>query len=220
MSIVNSVRFAFGTLALFALSAHAAVVINNSSDMNNSVFPFGAPSTATYGEAFHTDATNTRLNNFSMFLTDGANFLDFKGYIAAWDGSKVTSVLYTSNTVTAGAGGGTFSFAPNINLASNGFYIAFLSISELAPQLANRFQMPIAYRPGDTDASTDGFFFQNNGLDKSLWTSTAWSNFGPGVADVRLVAQLSEATVPEPATLALTSLALLGLAASRRRKNG
>lgn len=211
---------AFAAMLAFSGVAGATLIIDNSASINNAVQPFGAPNTATYGEAFHTNATDTLLSTFSMFLNanGGGGTLDFKGYIGAWDGTKVTSIVYSSATQTATGAGGAFGFAPAVQLAANANYIAFLSISELAAQPDNTYTMPAAFGPSDVDPSTDGFFFQNNGLDESQWSSTAWDSFGAGVLDVRLIAELrAPDQVPEPGALALVGLAMAAMVATRKR---
>jgi hypothetical protein len=66
---------------------------------------FGAISdsgTTTFGEIFTVSGPDTFLTNFSLYLIDKPSggcicgSLDFIGYIGAWDGQKVSQILYTS----------------------------------------------------------------------------------------------------------------------------
>jgi hypothetical protein len=207
-------------MVLFSSVAHATLLINNTSTTNNFAYPVGAPDASTYGEAFHTNGSDTVLNSFSMFLSDGNGSLNFRGYIGAWNGSNVTSILYTSSTVSATPAGGTFTFLPGIQLASNSNYIAFFSIADLAAQPAAQFYIPISYPNGDIDPFTDGFYYLNNGTDASQWTGSTWNSFGANVVDAQFVAELDApvSAVPEPASLALFGLGIAGLGCARRKR--
>jgi hypothetical protein len=204
--------------ALAFASAAQAANIDTTGTTNTTVQPFGAPDTATYGQSFTVAAGDTQLTSFSMFLNGTGASLTFRGYLAAWDGAKATSLLYTSadTTISSGAGNQEFTFTPNIAVTPGSQYIAFLSISQLAAQPASTYTMPIRFGLSDI-LPGGGFFFQNNGTDFASLFANNWSGFGES-NDVAFKATF--AAVPEPATWAMMigGFGLAGMAARRRAK--
>lgn len=208
-------------LAFLPISAsHALTIIDNTGIDGGGISPFGSQNTATYGQTFTVGADN-HLDSFSMFLrgrAGGNGTLDLRGYVGAWDGSKVSAILFSSATQTMNADGALqeFMFAPNINLMSGARYVAFLSVSELAAQSESLFLMPYGGFGVNTFSGGE-FVYYNNGTNFAALSSTGWDCADScGFGDVWLKASLS--TVPEPATLALVGLGLVGLSLGRRKK--
>ena len=218
----------FVSTVLFAgsISAAEAVFIDTTSTDSGSVFQYGAPDSATYGQVFSVIGSETHLDGFSLFLRnrfDGAGTLDLRGYVAGWNGTNATSILYESGTQTMNAAGTLqeFSFSPNIDLISGGTYVAFLSISGLPAQPDSTFFMPFG-----NDSIPGEFVFINSTQNFGLLTTTPWASdwlgrfYSCSGCDAWFTASLTQRVVqvPEPSTLALFGVGLTGLIWINRRK--
>lgn len=198
--------------------AHATVIDTTGSDAGI-VVPFGDPNTATYGQTFTVAGADSFLDSFSLYLRtrfSGAGTLDLRGYIASWDGSKASAILFESATQTMNAAGALqeFAFDPNLNLISGDTYVAFLSISNLPDQTTNTFQMPLG-----GESIPGSMVFINNGQNFGLLTTIDWIPLG--TTDVWFQATLlanGPSAVPEPITLSLLGAGLAGIGAIRRRR--
>jgi PEP-CTERM motif len=76
-------------LAVLALPAGATMVIKTFPTWNHTdtIFPFGYPNTATYGEAITTPAGQTDVTRFSFWLEEPVGF-QFQAFIAPWDNNN------------------------------------------------------------------------------------------------------------------------------------
>ena len=163
------------------------------------------------------------LTSFSLFL-EGRAFsgkpygdgpLDLRGYIGAWNGFEVTSLLYESATQTMNAAGTLqkFTFTPELTLTAGQQYVAFLRVSNLPAQPLSGFTMPM-----NTDNPIAGdFVFLNNGLDTGAWTQRWGYTFDP--SDIWFQASFT-AAVPEPSSWALLLLGVAAVAWTARRWPG
>jgi PEP-CTERM motif len=187
----------------------------------------GLPNTQTYGQTV-TVPTDNILTSFSFWLgRTSTNFpdpsdvsLSFMAYVYEWnDGALMATgpALYTSGVYTHNATPATpfteYTFSTGgLSLATGSMYALFLSTSGLAGD------GHVQWEAATTDEYLGGnFIFQNNAEDTGEWTASPW---GVGFAsDLHFEANFTAATtVPEPATVALLSVALAGLGFSRRRK--
>jgi hypothetical protein len=207
------------TLLSISTGAGAAVIDNTGSDTGD-VFAFGAENTATYGQTLLGLAgPDLRLDSFSMFLRtrwEGSGTLDLRGYVAEWDGTRASSILFESATQTMNADGTAQEFAfstGGLNLVAGGDYVLFLSIANLAAQGTSQFGMPIT---GDTLSGQ--FVFLNNGTDFGALVTDDWTLGWLGDDDVALKASFSAIPLPATLPLLLAGLGIAGLGAGFRRK--
>jgi hypothetical protein len=204
-------------IALVAIGPVRATDIDNTvGGLNGDISYFGTPESATFGQTFVADGNI--IKGFSLYLLDRVDGfpnvpLGFKGYIGSWDGSKMGSLLYTSDPRSrSGNGLAEFVFdTGNIAVAAGSTYVAFLSVAEMPLQADSRFTMPTArnFIPGT-------FVYQNNRHDFSKLTTQAWLTQNE---DAYLKVQFgTTSAVPEPSSWALmiAGFGLTGAAARRR----
>jgi hypothetical protein len=194
--------------------------------------PFGTlpdGATVAIGQTFvrPTDAVcalTCYMQDFSFWLSPSADYqsagLRLRGYVAEWDGTKATNVIYSSGEQlgpTVASQPFTFGTS-NLSLNSGTQYIAFLSIvgmNGLPATAAVDFDAIF----GDPSPYADGaLVFTNSGAVIGDLTSTDWDYTGDPTLQARFDAHFTSSVVPEPSSLVLLATGASMLLFMMRRK--
>ncbi len=185
----------FAAVVGCAMPAQAITVIETISAWNGSdvVSFFGETNTATYGQTFIAPSDNF-IDSFTFIIdgNDNPDVVEFAGYIAEWDGSKATNLLFTSSPLSTTPNSGFEMFEVStggVELVAGSEYVAFFSAS-------NFFDGQIGtsrWAQVETNAYPDGdFVFQNNGSNfNNLFTSN-WDQGFLGNDDLAFEFQFSD----------------------------
>lgn len=192
---------------------------------------------AAFGQTFRPTSAvcpiSCALQSFTFWLGNdpqlnivNAPDLRFRAYLALWDGTRPTSILYASDIIYSGptALSQRYDFAvPNIGVTVGTRYVAFLSavglFGNILPATASAgmeidFSNPASYVDG-------AWVYTSFGATLAALTSSAWdlTDRDP-LGQARFAAVFGEAStvVPEPSTYLMVGAGLMGIVMVRRRQ--
>lgn len=212
-----------GVLTLFSSFAQASTIETIPDwDGSQNFGTFGKPNTATFGQTFSVNGSNTNLVDFSLYIDDDLNPspIQFRFFVMDWDLDSVSgSVLFESSTYTTTNNNGLNGFeefvfdTDNLNLTSGNDYVAFVSASK-------DFGSIISNATGTLGATNNAYnnghmVYINSGSDFDYLSSNTWNQNAS--LDLAFSANFAS-PVSEPASLLmlLGGLGFISLIASRK----
>ena len=214
------------TLALILATTTSATTTIDTTPGDSSVFPFGDPITATYGQTITVPVSNHVLSSFTFFLDDAPIYPDvteFQAHVYAWDGTKaIGQTLFTSSQRSTTNNSGNDGYEEfvfktnNLDLAPDGSYVLLLSASNFFNGVTGASLLPLRT---DNPYTGGKFYYLNNGSDFSAITRDPWVEI-ISVYDLGFRAVF----VPEPSACLLfgcgvITMALLSQSRRLREKN-
>lgn len=198
---------------------------------DGTISPFGNPDTSTYGQTFVAPLDNV-LQEFSFFLIGSAGVhLEFQAQVYAWSGplqgfggQATGPALFTSPTI-AYDGDDTYQQITAVTggtpLTAGNSYVALFTVSDPANFANSNGTISWAAINNAHGANNGGggFVFYNHGNNSGALNTSTWDTFGD-FGDAEWIARFTSASaVPEPSSLTLLGLGLLGMARFMRRKS-
>jgi len=235
---MRTIITAICSLMMFVGSANAYIIGNDSVTTNpfgqtwngsSYIWAFGENNTATYGQTITTfNIDNIVMKSFTVYIDDLTNpgAVDFKAYVASWDGDMIDNILWQSKIYTTtnnnGAGGfEEFTFnTNNLSLDKVTHYALFVSASGLFDGVEGMSKMGGF---SNTNYDLGNFVYSNNGNDFNSLYTTNWDQFSTYDlafrADFVNPGENSPAATPEPGTMLLMGIGAAGTAYIKRRKS-
>ncbi|WFS62114.1 PEP-CTERM sorting domain-containing protein [Pseudodesulfovibrio thermohalotolerans] len=212
-------------VSIFCVSqpAQALTMGNLDNWANRAIGGLGESNTATYGQTF-TLGEESSLDSFSFYVQNyniTADVVDFKAYIADWNGSNIDNIFWSSDAYsTDNVSTSEFDlFTIDINGLNldAGNYVLFLSTSELFDGLSAQAVLGIV--DDSFNQLPGGLFYMNNGDDFDSLFSDNWAPYY-NYYDLAYELNYSQGPTPtpEPSTFILLGLSLLGVIGLGRKK--
>jgi PEP-CTERM motif len=204
-------------LSLYAAPAFAVSVTLSNTPTGTSEFSFGNNedlSSTTYGEVIQAPITG-ELTSFTLLLSaepSEGTYGPILGGVGVWNGTGVSSILYTSSAVTAAP---TNTFSPDVSVVAGQEYVIFLSTEGLSTTPFFETGSP----RGTSTSGLIGFAF-NDAFFGTGYGNSTWTIGLTGDNIVTSATFSSTSTIPEPSTWAMMLLGFagLGFAGYRSRK--
>lgn len=210
MNVILKSVVAMVLIAGVAGSALATTTYSNTPGPN--ITSMGYPDTTTYGEVFNAPGGN--LQNWSFYLS-GGNAGEGNFVITAWDGTKaVGPVLYQQGfSYTPGANVPMTFSGIDLELTTGSSYVAYMTVAGVDSPYSG-----VGTVGSNDNGGLGGHFaFLNSRGGDPLTDQSPWSTWH--ISNMQFSADFGDAAadVPEPASLAIFSVGLLGLAMRRKK---
>lgn len=194
--------------------AQAATTIDTT-PWDSTLFPFGEPITATYGQTITVPSIDNVLKSFTFFLDDSSirpGPTKFEAFVYAWDGTKATGpALFASSpmSTTNNAGNDGFeSFEIDtgmLALEAGSVYVLFFSTANLFDGVEDA---SVSALRTDNPYPGGEFFYLSNGNDFSAVTREPWIAITSPFYDLGFRAML---VVPEPTSAVVHCIACMAI---------
>jgi len=170
-------------LAAAVLGSSPAGAINTYRgwDGSSSVYFFGCPDTANYGQVITIKGYRHSLKDFSFWLQGQASAgqsMVVRAEVFSWDGTKPTgTALYESAPRTIAYADSNFhmeSFSSNLSVKPHAQFVMFLTVDKDFDQCTGNYLTQWGGVP-DTAYAGGTFVYLNSGGDASQWTTTPWT---------------------------------------------